>query len=86
MVKMILIGISIFSSGVVTGILVLYFFGLKRFLKFMKIDRMNLQSEIESNSGEIRGEIDRKAFESIQSQNLIEEKEETFNGNGEWFT
>lgn len=49
----------------------------------MKIDRMNLQSEIESNIGEIRGEIDRKSFESTQSQNLIEEKEETFNGNGE---
>ena len=81
--KLIITGISSFSLGLVIGILIVYFLVGKTFFSFMKIDRMNMCSEMESNSNEVREELDSKVKESIEDQNLLEDKEEFFDGNEE---
>lgn len=72
--KLILTGVSSFSLGLVVGILIIYFLGGRKFFSFMKMDRMNMCSEMSSNVKEVHSEVDRRATTSLRSQELLEDK------------
>ena len=80
--KMIIAGIGLFSLGLVIGILIIYFFVGREFFSFMKIERKNFCSEMESNTSEIHNDIyDRLSATKVQ--NLLDDKEEFLDGNEE---
>ena len=77
--KLLIIAISSFSFGLALGILIIYFLVGKTFFNFMKIDRIHMCSEMESNSNEVRDELDK----FIEDDNLLDDKEEFLDGNEE---
>ena len=81
--KLLFVGISSFGLGLTIGILIIYFLGARKFFSFMKIDRMNMCSEIQTNVKEVVGEVDRRAMLDQPEHKLIEEKGENLDGKEE---
>ena len=80
--KLIITGISCFSLGVGTGILIIYFLCGRSFFNFMKVERKNFCIEMDSNTKEIHDDMKLKVLVT-KSQNLLEEKGENLDGKEE---
>lgn len=81
--KIIITAVSSFSLGLVIGILIVYFLIGRKFFRFMKIERMNMISEMNSNSNEVLSEVDRRAKESELKHKLLKEQGGNLDGKEE---
>ena len=79
--KVIIAIISSFSFGLAMGILIIYFLAARKFFMFMKVERQNFCSEMRSNTDEIHGDVNARAF-AEQKQKLLDQKEEDLDGVG----